>query len=80
MIGEVPPDVITVTSTVAAAPAGERAVIVVGLTTVTLVALFAPNFTVAGVMKLVPVIVTGVAPPVGPAFGETAVTAGCTGL
>jgi len=79
-VAEVPAEFATVTSTIPAAPAGERAVMVVELTTVTLIALFAPNLTVELVTKLVPVIVTGVAPPVGPTLGDTAVTVDVTVL
>src|SRR5207244_10454991 len=79
-VADVPAPLATVTSTVPATPAGDVAVIVVALVTVTPVALFAPNFTVEPVTKLVPVIVTAVAPPVGPTFGLTAVTVEITTL
>src|SRR5437660_1420229 len=70
------------TSTVEGAEsvAGDVAVMVVELTTVTPVAAVAPKATVAPLMKLVPVIVTEVPPPDGPLFGFTLVTAGCTAL
>jgi hypothetical protein len=42
----------------------------VALTTVTLVAATPPIVTVAPLTKPVPVIVTGVPPPIGPEFGE----------
>ena len=72
----VPPGVATVTSTVPAVPAGEVAVICEEVTTVTLLATFAPNLTVGGPAKLVPVIVTAVPPPVGPEVGLMPVTVG----
>src|SRR5438477_10042342 len=53
---------------------------VVALTTVTPVAAFAPNTTVALLRKLVPVIVTDVPPVVGPVLGLTDDTAGVTPL
>jgi hypothetical protein len=59
-------------------PAGVLAVMVVAFTTTTLVAAVAPNVTVAPAAKLVPVIVTGVAPEAGPLFGATLVTVGIT--
>jgi hypothetical protein len=49
---EVPPAVVTVTSTVPALPAGDTAVIEVGELTTTLVAAPEPNWTVAGLAKL----------------------------
>ena len=70
-----PPGVVTVTSTVPL-PAGAVAVIWVALTTVTLVALVAPNLTAVAPVKLVPVIVTTVPPAVGPAVGLMVVTVG----
>src|SRR5205085_7302717 len=80
--GDVPPGVlVTRTFTVpGVSVAGESAVMLVELTTTTLTAAVAPNATVAPLMKLVPVIVTDVPPPVGPLFGLTDVTAGCTAL
>ena len=79
VLAEVPPVVVTMTST---APGvivdGEVAVIVVALTTDTPVAAVPPKVTVAPVMKLVPVIVTDVPPVVGPDVGFNDVTAGCT--
>ena len=60
--------------------AGEVAVIDVAEFSVTLVATTPPKSTVAPVMKLVPVIVTTVPPPVGPDVGLIDVTAGCTTL
>ena len=64
-VAEVPPGVVTVTSTVPA-PAGEVAVIEVAELTVKLVALVAPNLTAVAPVKPVPVIVTDVPPAVGP--------------
>ena len=55
-----PPGVVTVTSTVPADSAGEVAVIEVAEFTVTAVAVMLPNITVAGEVKLVPVMVTEV--------------------
>ncbi len=75
LVVEVPPGVVTVMSTVPAAPAGEVTVMVVGETTVTPVPGLAPNLTVAPVTKPVPVTVTEVPPAVGPAFGATEATA-----
>src|SRR5579863_756567 len=75
-VAEVPPAVVTVTSTVPADSAGEVAVIVVPLTTETPVAAVPPKETVAGEAKLVPVMVTDVPPEVGPWFGLTALTVG----
>ena len=72
-----PPGVVTVMSTVPAEPAGAVAVIWVALlTTMTPVALVAPNLTAVAPVKLVPVIVTLVPPAVGPADGLTLVTVG----
>ena len=70
-----PPAVVTVTSTVPA-PAGEVTVMEVALFTVTLVAAVAPNFTVAALVKFVPVMLTTVPPAVGPLVGAMLVTVG----
>jgi hypothetical protein len=51
-------------------------VISVSETTVKEAAAIAPNWTEFAPVKLVPVIVTGVPPALGPAEGETAVTVG----
>ena len=67
---------VTVTSTVPAAPAGAVAVIDVALLTVKLLALVAPNLTAVVPAKFVPVMVTEVPPAVGPELGETLVTVG----
>src|SRR5438552_17212201 len=60
--------------------AGDTAVIDVEELTTTPVAGVAPKLTLAPLMKLVPVMVTDVPPPVGPKFGLTDVTAGVTAL
>jgi hypothetical protein len=57
-------------------PAGELAVIVVALTTVTPVADDPPNTTAVAPVKLVPVMVTAVPPATGPVVGEIEVTVG----
>ncbi len=75
VVADVPPDVVTLTSTVPA-PAGEVAVIEVEETTVTPTAAVAPNVTAVAPDKLVPVIVTVVPPPPGPPVGEIDVTVG----
>jgi len=72
------PFTVTVTVTAPALPAGVVAVIDVLLTTTTLVAAVAPNFTVAPAAKFVPVIVTAVPPAAGPLFGLTLLTVGAT--
>jgi hypothetical protein len=74
-VAEVPPGVVTVTSTVPA-PAGDVAVIEVAELTVTPVADAPPNFTAVAPLKLVPVIVTKVPPATGPPVGEIDVTVG----
>ena len=74
-VAEVPPAVVTVTSS-APAPAGEVAVIDVAELTVKLVAPIAPNFTAVAPVKLAPVIVTDVPPAAGPDVGEIDVTVG----
>ena len=76
LTADVPPVVVTVTSTVPTAWAGAVTVIVVALLTVMAVPAVPPKLTVAGVMKLVPVRVTTVPAVVGPASGLTAVTVG----
>ncbi len=73
----VPLRVTTVTSTVpSVCAAGEVAVTCVGETTVKLVACWPPKLTALVPMRLVPVIVTVVPPPGGPATGLTEVTLG----
>ena len=69
---ESPPLVVTTTDTrPALTVAGDTAVMLVGLFTVTLVAEMAPNFTVAPVMKPLPAIATDVPPVVGPDVGDS---------
>lgn len=72
-----PNDVVTVTLTDPAVPAGELAVIEVDELTVTDEEAVEPKSTVAGATKFVPVIVTTVPPDAGPAFGLNEVTVGC---
>ena len=62
-VTDVLPAVVTVTSTVPAAPAGAVAVTEVALTTLTWVAAVLPKFTATAPVKPVPVMVT-VVPPV----------------
>jgi hypothetical protein len=73
---EVPPGAVTVTSTVAAASAGEVMEMEVDELTTRPVPAVAPNFTTVAPVKPVPVTVTGVAPVVGPLLGLTPVTVG----
>ena len=75
-VADVPPAVVTVTSTTPLLPAGEVAVMDVAELTVKPVALFTPNLTAVAPVKLVPVMVTDVPPPAGPEVGEIAVTVG----
>jgi hypothetical protein len=75
-VGEVPPVVVTVTSTVLALPDGAVAVIEVSEFTVTPVAALDPKSTAVAPVKSTPVIVTVVPPSVGPADGATKVTVG----
>ena len=72
---DVPPVVVTLTSTVPA-PAGDIAVIEVAELTVKLVAAAAPKVTAVAPVKFVPVIVTVVVLAVGPDVGEIDVTVG----
>ena len=72
----VPPEVVTVTSTVPV-PAGAVAVMLVSLLTVKVDGLDAPKFTALAPVKLVPVTTTEV--PVNPEVGLTAVTVGWVG-
>jgi hypothetical protein len=76
---EVPPGVVTVTSTVAAASAGDVIEIEVEELTMSPVPGVVPNFTTVAPVKPVPVTVTGVPPVVGPELGLTAVTVGTGG-
>jgi hypothetical protein len=73
-----PPELVTVTVTAPAVPAGVVAVIVVLLTTTTLAAAVLPNVTVAPEAKFVPVMVTAVPPATGPLLGLTLLTVGPT--
>ena len=75
LVALVPPEFVTVTSTVPL-PAGEVAVIDVALLTVNEVAAVPPNRTAVAPVKLLPVMVTGVPPAAGPLFGEIDVTDG----
>ncbi len=70
-----PPGVVTLTSTVPV-PAGDVAVIWVGLLTVNEPAALPPKLTAVAPEKLVPVTVTVVPPPAEPMFGATPVTVG----
>ena len=63
-----PPGVVTVTPTVPA-PEGEVTVIEVAVFAVMVPGLV-PNFTAVAPVRLVPVMVTTVPPPVDPWFGE----------
>ena len=70
---------VTVTSTVAAASAGEVMVIEVAELTTRPVPAVVPNLTAVAPVKPVPVTVTGVPPAVGPLVGLTPVTVGSGG-
>jgi hypothetical protein len=72
----VPLDVVTVTSTVPAGSAGLTAVIELSELTVKLAAARVPNLTAVAPVRALPVMVTVVAPPVGPEVGDTPVTTG----
>jgi len=74
LVAEVPPALVTVTSTVPAASAGATAVIELAELTVTLVAAVDPNFTVLPAANPVPVMVTDVPPAVVPPAGLTELT------
>jgi hypothetical protein len=74
-VADVPPGVVTVTSTVDD-PAGEVALICVDELTVNVLAEVVPNLTAVAPVRLVPVMVTPVAPVAGPVLGETFVTVG----
>src|SRR3989442_1619858 len=65
-------------STVAAACAGDVAVIGLSVSTVKLAAFVAPNFTEVAPVKCEPLIVTDVPPALGPAVGFSPVTAGAS--
>jgi hypothetical protein len=72
----VPPELLTVTSTVPKVPAGATAVSWLDDTTVTEVAATPPNATVEAAVKFEPVMVTKVPPVEGPLAGAMAVTTG----
>ena len=72
----VPPGVVTLTSTIPAALAGEVAVILVALTMIKDVAPVVPNVTFVAPINPVPVTVTTVPPVTGPPAGEMPVTVG----
>ena len=74
-VADVPPGVVTVTSTTPV-PGGSSAVIVVSETTVKLVAGVMPKSTAVAPVKAVPVIVTVVPPVTGPSVGLMLVTVG----
>lgn len=74
---DVPPVVVTVTTTVPL-PAGEVAVIELELVTLTPVAGLVPKSTVAPLEKPEPVMVTAVPPAAGPLLGLTVLTTGAT--
>jgi hypothetical protein len=71
-----PPGIVTVTSTVPTAPAGDIAVIAVEDFTVKLVAFVEPNLTALTFLKKVPSMATTVPPVAGPLLGVTVVTVG----
>ena len=73
---EVPPTVVTRTSTVPTAPAGAVAVIWVELLTMKPVAGVAPKTTAVAPLRLVPVMTTVAPPAVEPLVGEMPVTVG----
>nr|WP_263866878.1 hypothetical protein [Paenibacillus rhizovicinus] len=75
-VADVPPVVVTLTSTVPELPAGAVAVIDVAEFTVTPVAIVAPNVTAVAPDRFVPVNVTLVPPDVGPDVGDTLVIVG----
>jgi hypothetical protein len=76
LVVDVPAAVVTVMSTVPAAPLGDTAVMEDVLTTVYEVAAVAPNCTAVAPMKPVPVSVTEVPPTVPPVVGASPVTVG----
>ena len=76
LVEEVPPGVITVTSSVPAGTAGAVTVILLVELTVSAAAAAEPKSTADALLRFVPVIVTLVSPATGPATGLTAVTVG----
>ena len=75
LVSDVPPAVVTVTSTVLA-PAGAVTVREVAVFLVSPVAALVPNFAERAPLRLVPVITTDVPPTVGPELGVRPVTVG----
>jgi hypothetical protein len=73
-VGDVPPAVVTVTST-DPVPAGLVAVTDVSVSAVTDAGVL-PNFTAVALPRFVPVMVTEVPPAAGPLIGRIPVTAG----
>src|SRR5205823_7913738 len=73
-VADVPPTVVTVTSTPPAACAGDVAVIWPSKSTVKLAAFVAPNFTELAAVNPEPEIVTDVPPALGPAVGRSDAT------
>ena len=78
LVALVPPGVVTVTSTVPAAPAGLVAVTWPALSTLNEAAL-PPKLTSVAPVKSVPAMVTEVPPAVDPLLGETPLTTGAGG-
>jgi hypothetical protein len=76
LVFEVPPGLVTVTSTVDAPSADVSAVMEDALSTVNDEAGIAPNVTLLTAAKLVPLMVTDVPPATGPAPGATLETVG----
>ncbi len=74
-VAEVPPGVVTVTSTSPADSAGEVALIEVALSAVT-EAVAVPNLTEVAPLGLVPLMVTAVPPALAPDVGVMPVTLG----
>ena len=74
-VADVPPVVVTLTSTVPV-PAGDVAVIWVAELTVKVVAAVAPKITAVAPVNPVPLMVTVVPPDPGPEVGEIDVTVG----
>ena len=77
LVAEVPPAVVTFTSTTPGEPAGELQVIEVAVLAEQPAETEAiPNLTSVAPVRLVPVMTTLVPPAVGPETGETPVTVG----
>ena len=76
----VPSGVVTVTSTLPAAPAGEAVVIWVSESTVKVTGEVIPNAMLVVLLNPVPVTVTGVPPATGPLTGEMPVIVGMAAL